>query len=355
MILDDSKSIQKLDSSNMRVILVEFHLQLQDAREIGLNKSNSSKLSQIQNIVWIGMGGSAIGGDVIRNYVSSSINIPIFINRNYTIPAFIDDKSLAIVSSYSGNTEETLSAYQAAVSQRAKILCITTGGKLAALAQRNDHQLITIPTGYPPRTALGYLTIPVLFFLQQAGLIANQNKAIDELVALIKKYADAYKPETAYEDNEAKKIAVRLKDKLPIIYSATEGMEAVSMRWQSQLFENSKVFVHCNFFPEMNHNEIVGWSPYNAARDNSQVVLLRDSKDHPRIQLRMDITGKLIEGSSSCSPIEISSQGESLLVRIFSLIYLGDWVSFYLAMLNGVDPTPIENISYLKKSLNDIE
>ena len=222
------------------------------------------------------------------------------------------------------------------------------------MAQSNGHQLITIPPGHPPRTALGYLTIPVLFFLQHLDLITDQRKNFDELVALISKCAHDYKPDTSFEHNEAKKIAVRLKNKIPIIYSTVDSFEAVSIRWQCQLFENSKVFAHCNFFPEMNHNEIVGWSSFNAVRDNNQVIFLRDRKDHPRIRHRMDITSRIIESSSFSPPMAVFSQGDSLLARIFSLIYLGDWVSFYLAILNGIDPTPIANINYLKKALDEI-
>jgi glucose/mannose-6-phosphate isomerase len=168
---------------------------------------------------------------------------------------------------------------------------------------------------------------------------------------LINELVQRYKPNNPVEENLAKKIALKLKGTLPVIYTAFNGFEVAGVRWRGQLSENSKILAYSNFLPEMNHNEIVGWSSLNSVGDKVQVIFLHDGEDHIRVKRRMEITSEIISASSGPPPIDVSSEGKSLLARIFSLIYLGDWVSYYLAILNEVDPTPVENIRFLKESL----
>ncbi len=349
--IDSIDGIEKLDRSNMQRMLVEFDRQLERALRIHLDDSLLAGYTEVNTILWVGMGGSAIGGDILRTCLADQLPLPFLVNRDYRIPAYVNERSLVIASSYSGDTEETLSAYQAAIAQGAKTVCVTSGGALAAKTQEEMRPLLSIPPGFPPRAALGYLTMPVLSAFEKIGLVPAQDTAKEELVRLIRDLSEQYAPENTSNSNTAKRIARQLLGKIPIIYSATAGFESVALRWRCQLSENSKMLAHSNVFPELTHNEIVGWTPDSVLAEKGMVILLRDANDHPRIQRRMDITREILISSGASSPIEEYTKGESLLAKIFSLIYLGDWASFYLALLKNVDPTPIENINVLKTKL----
>jgi glucose/mannose-6-phosphate isomerase len=354
-VLNSKEKISKIDKSGMYDVIFNFPEQIETAADIGRGLSpDPDYYRDIENIVLCGMGGSAIGGELARSYLYDKVKIPFHICRHYKIPAFVNEHSLVIASSYSGNTEETLGAVKTALERRAGIFCMTTGGELGALARAKNFLSATLPGGYQPRAALAFSIIPLLYLLAKIKLSPNIDDLIADLVEGLKTYRKQYAVETDIEDNPAKKLAERLYGKIPLVYSGPEITDAVGMRFKGQLCENAKVLAFSNQFPELNHNELVGWELVEKHRDHLIVVLLRDSDDHPQISRRMAITKKIIE-KTGVETVNVYSQGDFPLGRIFSLIQIGDFASFYLAILNGADPTPVESIENLKKKLAEPE
>jgi glucose/mannose-6-phosphate isomerase len=347
-----NSSIQLYDPSGMRNLLVEFPDQIENAVRIGKAARMPYRASAIDAIVLTGLGGSAIGGDVLRSYLADSLDVPFIVNRNYVLPEFVGPRTLVIVASYSGSTEETIAAHQDANRRKAKVLCISSNGETAKMAAQRKQPLITIPKGFPPRTALGYAFFPPLVALTTMGFIRSRDKEIRETVRLLRRLAGVYGSLTR-KDNLALETAKKLYNKLPIIYSAADRLDVVNTRWRGQLAENSKVLAFGHVLPEMNHNELVGWKALKRQMEDMAVVFLRDKGDHERITIRAGIT-KSIVGEYAGRVLELESQGVSPLARMFSLIYLGDWVSYYLALMNGVDPTPVRVIDYLKRELSKV-
>jgi len=339
----DSKTIGRYDKSGMLGIIEGFPEQVSSAGRIGMEFQAPDGLKiRYANIVSTGLGGSAIGADIARSYLSEELGIPMSVNRNYTLPRFVGEESLVIASSYSGNTEETLAAYEDAKQKKAKVVAITSGGELKERAGRDNVPAIIIPKGLPPRCALGYSFFPLLILLSKLGLIKDKSKDIDETIEVL----NDLKLNRGLAKDTAKKIYL----KYPLIYAGQDHIDSVATRWRTQLAENAKTLASTNLFPEMCHNEIVGIENPKKLLKDIIVIILRDPGDHPRVSKRMDIIKGII-GHKRVKVIEVKSSGRSLLARIFSLIYTGDFVSYYLAILNREDPTPVKRIDYLKERL----
>ncbi len=347
----DLKRIKGLDKSNMLDMLLGLSEQSRAAKEIG-GAFGAERLSPhgIANIVFTGLGGSAIGADIIRSYTAGEIRIPVFVNRNYTLPNFVDRDTLLFASSYSGNTEETLSAYEKAKEKKARIIAISSGGMLEERAAKDGTPFVKIPSGLPPRCALAYSFIPPLMILAKLAFIEDKDEDIDEMIETLRRQKVILGPELPPDENIAKRLALELHGRYPIIYGAHEHIDAVVTRWRGQLAENSKQLASSHVFPEMNHNEIVGWDFPQSLLGDFVVIFLRDREDHRRVIRRMDIT-KDILSKKGIKIFEVVSEGKGLLSRMMSLVFTGDMVSFYLAILNGIDPTPVDRVTYLKKEL----
>jgi len=349
--LDAVDQIRAVDSHGMYDKIYRFPEQIDEAITIGRKiEPDPDFFSGIKGIVLAGMGGSAIGGDLARSYLRHQLKIPFEICRNYRLPASVDKDYLVIASSYSGWTEETLAALDDALARGARIACLTTGGRLGKIADQKGFLKVILPTGYQPRAALGFSFIPLLFFLEKTGLIKNVTSEIAALAPGLKKYREQYDLAVGTDNNPAKSLALRLQGKIPVIYTGPELTDIVGLRWKGQICENAKMLAFNNQFSEFNHNELVGWNEYNVSPDRLAVVILRDSDDAAPIKKRIPIVREMIE-KRGIEVIDIYSQGDFPLGRIFSLIQLGDFTSFYLAILNNVDPTPIEAIDYLKEKL----
>ncbi|MFH1996601.1 MAG: bifunctional phosphoglucose/phosphomannose isomerase [Candidatus Omnitrophota bacterium] len=350
--LDSTATIERFDRSDMKSLLDSFSDQILEAKDIGHSCSIPRVYaSGSSGIVFAGLGGSAIGADLIRSYLNEQSRIPIFVNRHYTLPGFVSSKTLVIVSSYSGNTEETLSAFRQAVKKKARIIAVTSGGILADLAKKFKVPFVTIPGGLPPRCALAYSFFPALVLLEKLKVCGKQGRFVDETADLLrvlrnKKVGSA----VPASRNIAKKIAMLLFGKFPVFYSGQDHFDAVATRWRGQLSENSKALSSSHVLPEMNHNEIVGWENPPRLLGKWTAVFLRDSGDHPRIKKRFEVSARILKDSGAAT-IELTSVGSSLLPRIFSLVHIGDYTSFYLALLYGQDPTPVARIDYLKREL----
>ncbi len=340
--------ILQYDASSMRKLLIDFPKQIEDAIRIG-KKALLPARRKIDNIVLTGLGGSAIGGDLLRSYLAEELSIPFFVNRHYFLPEFVDKSSLVIVSSYSGNTEETIAAHKDAARRKALLLAISTDGETERLSKKYRHSAIKIPPGLPPRAALGYSFFPLLVALIRLKFVSSREKDMKETVALLSKKAKIYATLDT-KINRALAIAEKVYTRIPIVYSPADMLDAVNLRWRGQFCENAKVLAFGHVLPEMNHNELVGWKVLKHSMSTMAVIFLRDKAMHPRVRVRMDIT-KSIAGEFAATVIDAESEGASTLARMFSLIYLGDWVSYYLAILNGVDPTPVKVIDYLKSEL----
>lgn len=342
-------SFSSLDSQNMHAAIAGFPEQLRNGVKIGRSINLKGKYSNINNIVIAGMGGSAIGGDVVRILVSKSLKIPLFVARNYYLPEWVGKNSLVICSSYSGNTEETLSAYNHAIEKGAVICGITTGGKLGDLLSENAQDKVLIPGGLQPRAALAYSVVPMLFLLSRAGFIDMELSSLLEGVAdLIERESVVYR--RMDKSNPIYTMAEKIAGSLPVIYGENESTSIVASRWKGQFCENSKMLAYHNELPEMNHNEIVGWENNPEILGKIRVIWLRDRDDHPRVARRQVITREVLEelpeGQES---VEVS--GNNTFERLFHLIHFGDWLSFWCAIVHGTDPSPVKKIDFLKAEL----
>jgi len=346
MTLDDLK---RNDPQNMYGLIAGFPRQVEQAVRIGSSASVRFPVRNIQNIVLTGLGGSAIGGDLLRSYLSEELTVPLIVNRHYRLPSFVTRKTLVIVSSYSGNTEETISAYKDAVQRKARVICISTGGEVSAMAKKMKHPVIKTPPGLQPRAALGYSFFPLLVVLSRLKFIKSKKKDIAETIKLLRAKTAIYRdPENP--GNLPLHLAHSLRGKIPIIYSPVEHLDSVALRWRGQIAENAKQLSFGNVLPEMNHNELVGWKARKELLQQMQVIFLRDRGTHPRVTKREEITQSVI-AQYAAGVLEVWSEGTSLLARMFSLVHVGDWLSYYLAMLNQEDPTPVKAIDLLKAEL----
>lgn len=355
--LDDLDAVQKLDTSKMVDLLMDFPQQYQ--RAFDLSKDYISKQDKLapevfgkaKNIVISGMGGSAIGGDLLRALFADKCSIPIVINRNYNIPKFVNEDTLFIAASYSGNTEETLSALEEATEKNAKIFTISSGGELEKVSKNKGFPHFSVThKGIQPRCAFGYLFMPMATLICKLGLITDIASDIKEAINLLSEAASEFSPQTPTINNQAKLIASELYDKLPVIYASQNYYDVVAMRWKGQFNENSKMMAFHNVIPEMNHNEIVGWGVPKDINQRCVVIMLSDEKDNPKIQKRIMITSDLIS-QEGAKIITVHSKGKSHLAKALYFIYLGDFASYYMASLNSVDPTPIERINVFKARL----
>jgi glucose/mannose-6-phosphate isomerase len=345
--------IAKHDPKGMRNLILNFPQQATEAVAIGNAATIKLKISKIQNIVITGLGGSAIGGDLLRAYLADKCAVPVVVNRHYYFPDYVGKNTLVIVSSYSGNTEETVAAYKDAVKRKAMVFCITSGGEVEKMAKKHKHPYIKIPGGLPPRAALGYSFFPTLIALSKLGFIKDQKKEIKETLGLLAELSARYADHNS-ASNTAVNLAKTLHGKLPLIYSGADKFDTVNTRWRGQITENAKTLAFGHVFPELNHNEIVGWEVLTGLMKQIHVVILRDREDYKRIQLRMEVSKGIIAPLAD-GITEVYTEGKSLLARTFSLLYLADWLSFYLAMLNGVDPSPVKKIDFLKEELGKVK
>lgn len=323
----------------MKDLIFNFPQQLQEAVEIGNSAHLAAFPAEIKNILVCGMGGSGIGGKIVCQIISDELKIPMTTNSSYMLPAFVDANTLVIVSSYSGNTEETLTALQEAMHRKANIVCITTGGLVLELAKKHGIRHIIVPAGSPPRAALGYSLVQQLVVLSRLGFI--QSKTPDILQSAEKLGLNQEKLMQQAQD-----LAAGLQGKIPVIYC--DGVwEGVAIRFRQQLNENSKILCWHNVFPELNHNEIVGWT---LASKDIAVVLLRDEADYPRNVQRIEISKKLISAKAAII-VEVWAKGSSTIEKTLYLIHLLDWVSLFLCEKNGQDPMAIVAIDHLKDEL----
>lgn len=343
------EKIKQLDQSKIFTHIKELGNQFKSARERA-TEIYFEHFPIIRNIILLGTGGgSSIASKLLKSVLEKEIDFPIFINQGYSVPKWVNKSTLAVALTVSGTTEETIQAYEQAVKQGAFGVAITSGGKLKEVVEANKSKLISVPsTDMQARSVIGDLFIALLTTFEKLNLLNRDfYYDLENTISLLNNLSEKY---SNPENSLALKIAGELKGFTPVIYSGDELLEVASVRWKNQFGENSKVISHWYTFPELNHDEIVGWEQEENLQKHFKAVFLRDENDHPRIKRRMDITRELLE-ARNVKVIEAYAEGDTPLEKAMSLIYLGDWVSIYLAFLYNIDPTPVNLIVEMKKKL----
>lgn len=341
--LDDLKMIHERDAQDALGVAEKQYEQLD--QEFSLPEW--FRPGEIKNVVLAGMGGSALYGLFANGW--PGINVPFEVVRNYTLPSYVDSSTLVIASSHSGNTEETLSALADAEERQAQIVVIASGGKLAQIAAEKKYPLLALPADYQPRYTIWFGVKALVTIFEAAGL--TQGK-MAELVAArdwLQQSAAAWRPDVPTAQNLAKQIAQECVGKSVVVYAGPKLFPA-AYKWKISFNENAKQVAWCNQFPEFNHNEFIGWTKQPVQKPYA-VVELRSNLEHERIQKRFEVSQRLLSGMRP-APIVVKPQGETLLQQLMWGVALGDFVSLYTALLNGINPTPVDLIEKFKKSLD---
>lgn len=324
----------------MKELIANFSLQIEEALSIGEAFSFKSAQREFKNIVICGLGGSGIGASFVKDATFNELSVPLNPIKGYFLPKYVDQDTLVIISSYSGNTEEAVQCLQEAIERKASIVGVTSNGEVLRLCKANNYDCIEIPGGHPPRACFAYSSVQLFYILNYFNLIGDHFKAslqlavkqINENKGLIKK--------------EALNLAESLYDKIPVLYSE-DRMESITIRWCQQFNENGKQLCWHNVIPEMNHNELVGWREKN---EKLAVVYLRNEDDFEKNRKRMDLNKEVIRNYTN-TVFEVWSKGASFIEKAMYLVHLGDWVSFYLADLRGFNVTEVKVIDELKANL----
>ena len=334
--------VSKYDPLNQFEVLVNTYLQIESAWN---NKIDAGALKgkKFTSIVVTGLGGSAISGDLMANFLGNELTVPYFVNRNYNLPPFADKETLLIVSSYSGNTEETISVFNEGLAKGCSIICCTTGGKIGKIAADKKIPVVNVQPGFQPRYSLGLSFFSLLKILQELNVISSQEEVVSKIIKMWKGNGINF----SKEENKALVTAKELVGFIPVIYSAVDVTSAAGYRMKCQFNENAKLHAFHGIIPELNHNEIIGWESFLDKQFNAKLIMIMDKSYHAQITKRFQISASLI----NCEKIYLESQEEEFKLRIMDLVYLGDWITYYLALVRGYDPSEIDNINTLKEKL----
>ena len=346
MILDDAGAIRKLDKQNVLRALEE----LPEACRIAIRNANALEIDyqKPERVIITGMGGSAIGGDLVRDWLKKDVLIPIEVYRGYELPVYANEKTLVIVVSYSGNTVETVSAFNDALKRKCMVVVITSGGELQELAKENEIPIVNLPAGFLPRFALPYLFLSQAVILEKVGLVGKGGE-IDEAITLLEEMQKEIGVGTPLKNNLAKQLAERLVGKIPIVYGFGP-FKGAAKRIRTEFHENAKVPAFWGFFPELSHNEILGWE--SDLSKNFFVIMIRDKKGETEEYIRrIDFTEGAIKKKADL--FELEARGKSKIAKILSLTYVGGYASVYLALLNGVNPAETGLIDEMKEVLKN--
>lgn len=353
MELDRPETYSSLDKEEMFARLAELPQQCRDAWELAGRWELPPGYGEVGEVVVSGMGGSAIAGDLLRGIVASERSVPIVVCRDYELPAYVGPRTLVVASSYSGDTEETLSAFEQALAEGAKVVALTTGGRLAALAEARGIPCLRFSYRAQPRAALGYSLVLLLGLLVRLGLARDHAAALEEAGTVTAQLARELGPQVPEARNPAKALARRLFGRLPVVYGGGVLAE-VARRWKGQLNENAKSWAFFEQLPELNHNAVLGYQLPPEVRSRALVIFLLPRRLHRRTALRYRLTQELLE-KAGVEWAQVEAPGESDLAQVLSSVLQGDYVSCYLALLNGVDPSDTSTIAWLKARLAQAE
>lgn len=350
--LDDPARLTAADPGRMldAVEAADEHWRDAIARARAVDLAHLPDHSGLTSVVVCGMGGSGIAGDVASCVAADRSSIPFTVVKGFELPAFVGSHTLVVLSSYSGETEETLSCFRQAHDRGAPIVTIATGGSLAELAHAHDAPCVVPPGGMMPRAAFPYLAAAVLVVLERLGVLPDLTAELFETDEVLREQAATLGRTVPTDGNPAKQIAGALHGRIPYVWGQEGPLTVAAARWATQLHENAKVAAFASSIPELAHNAIVGTTGASVPLDRFAVVALRASAEDARVGRRLDAALRLVAPHVG-AVIEAHARGSGVLARLASAVHLGDLVSVYLAFLNGVDPTPIEPIERLKAEL----
>jgi glucose/mannose-6-phosphate isomerase len=349
-ILDDMDYVRKTDKSDMLSSCVSAAENY--AKALKQTKRMSLPSMKPRDIIIAGMGGSAISGELLIDWTRDQLSIPMAICREYALPAYAGKDTLVIVNSYSGDTEESLSSLIDALDRKCMVICIGSGGRLLEAAQRLDLPHVRVPSGMPPRAALPFMFTPLIVIVEKLGLVHSVDDEFLEVTKVLNQISEAGSPGQPYEKNFPKQLASQILHTIPIIYGF--GMyRGAAQRLKQQFNENGKTPAKWDYFSELNHNETVGWESSDEFLKCLSTIFIRDKHEPIEIRSRIEITKKLLP--RQLKAFEIWSRGDSTLSRLLSAILIGDFASVYLAILRGIDPTPVKTVSELKRNLEKSE
>ena len=350
---EDLSKHYRVDVSKM----LDLVLHLPDQIEAGWRECASLRVPATRTpapVIICGMGGSAIGGKLLRDLIQYDAHVPLFLESTYALPAFADKTTPVVCVSYSGSTEEVLGCFQNALMRKCPTIVVTSGGALAGEAEAAGVRVIRVPAGMPPRAALGALFAPLLALVSKWGIYQVADEEVELAVRKTRKLAERYSLDADPVDSRALQLAKRLYGKTPLIYGGDGLLRAAAYRWKCQFNENSKSMAFSGTFPEIGHNEVMGWDCPERLRSDFFLIVLRDVEDHPRVQRGMEVIQRMLEPLGSGSVL-VESEGDKgrggRLARLLSIVLLGDLTSVYLAVEYGKDPTPIERIDRIKEEL----
>ena len=346
-VIESVERIRAADPGGMLDRIKELSQQVRDAWAISQRASIPPAYADVRSIVVAGMGGSAIGGDLAAALVAGELRIPMSVHRDYGLPAYVGRDSLVITSSYSGNTEETLSSFEEARKRGAKVIAITTGGRLAELATAAGFPLITFSYPARPRATLGYSLTLVLGVLARMGLVRDMVGDVEAALADVVKLQE--RVHEGARSNDAKRLAIALAGKVVFVYGAGV-MGVMARRVKGQWNENAKNWAAFDVLPELDHNAVVGFPEPPIARQAVAVLILRSSQDLGRHRVRWEVTKELLD-QAGVEHHTVEFPGSSALSEVLQTTYFTDHVSFYVALLNGADPSPNRSIDFLKDRL----
>ena len=348
-ILDDIEKIQSIDKSGMINFCIDAAKHYREAATVAQKMKVNFPVPN--NIIVAGMGGSAIGGDLLKDWLRNKLIIPIEVNRDYQLPEYTDKKTLVLISSYSGETEESLSTFADALKRQCMIFCVSSGGALLKFAKKHKVPYLQVPGGMPPRAALPYMFVPLVVLMEKSGLVKNALAELDEAFKFIEKVSKENGPKTTINYNFAKATAHQIGDTAPVIYGF--GVyRSVAQRFKQQFNENSKSAAKFEVFSELDHNEIVGWEGRGEQCKYFSVIFIRDCDEPVEIETRIETTKAIMEKAGLIT-FELEVQGTSTLSKMLSTVVVGDFISVYLAVLRGEDPTPVRTINLLKDTLKE--
>jgi len=345
--LDDAKVYQRYDSDGMMAHISSMPDFCEQAWTKAMAFELPANYADINKVVILGMGGSAIGGDLLNSYLLNEARVPIILLRDFTLPTFVDENTLVIASSCSGATEETLSSFEESFNTGAKKLALTTGGSLKPLAQGKNIPVFSYDHLSPPRAALPFSLLPILCFLQKLDLISDKSEDVIDMIGTLRELLQEINAGVPFKDNQAKQLSSSLYGHLPLIYGA-EILSQVAHRWKTQFNENSKTWAFYEVFPELNHNAVSG---IDFPRDLSRkimIVMLRSPFLSPRIQMRYKLTCKLLDDAHIKHHF-VDGTGKNPLSHVMSTVMMGDYTSYYLAIMYQTNPSPTKNIDFLKE------
>ncbi len=346
-LLDNVERINAVDKSGMLNFSVDAAKHYREAAK------NAERIivdyPKPSNIVVAGLGGSAIGGDLLKDWAKTQLTVPIEVSREYKLPAYANKKTLVFITSYSGDTEETLSSFLDALKRKCMIYCISSGGALIKYARKHKVPHLQVPAGMPPRAALPYMLVPLLVYMEKAGLVKGVTQELNEAYSLLEKISDDNSPQKPTNENFAKNVAQNIDESTPVVYGFG-FYRSVAQRFKQQFNENSKSAAKWEYFPELDHNEVVGWEGRGEQCKWFSVIFIRDIDEPVEIESRIETTKQIMERVGLVM-FDLEVQGKSPLAKMLSTILVGDFVSVYLAVLRGVDPTPVKTINVLKDTL----